>query len=271
VIISMSWALTITAILLGGTKLADAIASGIQIRRVKSTQGVESVRHESLDWTPVFAWGERREIDWGEEAKVRRFLLRLVIDGLFRSPVLACLLSLLIFLGIGSIDGNLSQGGACFFSSTMPHSLGCMTVVAAMVSVAVALTGVLTYLQLDGHAPREELGRSAGQTVLRTHPSENEKGVLGPVVIGVASTIALFVTFAAVYMALLATNGSSIKATPCHVNWIDMLYFSTVVGATVGFGDLTPVSELARLAAVLEVVLFITVIAVFVQALRARG
>ncbi|HEX5989516.1 MAG TPA: potassium channel family protein [Solirubrobacterales bacterium] len=267
----MSWALTIAVILLGGVKVADAIASGIQIKRTKVTPNGASVESRSLDWTPVFAWGERREMEWGEEVRFRRLGLRLVIDGLFRSPVLASLLACLIFLSIGSVEGRQTADGGCHYLHTVPPLLGWMTVAGAMLSVGVALTGVLTFLQLDGHAPKEDLGRSAGQTIIRTHPSEDRKGVLGPVVIAVASTIALFVSFAAVYMSLLASSGSALSATPCDVNWIDMLYFSTAVGATVGFGDLTPVSDLARLSTVVEVVLFITVIAVFLQSLRTRG
>lgn len=48
-------------------------------------------------------------------------------------------------------------------------------------------------------------------------------------------------------------------------SWVDSLYFSVVAGTTVGFGDLTPTTDAAKLFTVLYIVLAFSIIATYLN------
>ena len=76
------------------------------------------------------------------------------------------------------------------------------------------------------------------------------------------ATIAVYLLialmFAQVYLLLLATNPASFNLPAAaaerspHLLHIDMLYFSLITLATVGYGDILPLTEPARMLAVIE-------------------
>jgi hypothetical protein len=78
----------------------------------------------------------------------------------------------------------------------------------------------------------------------------------------------LVASYASLYLALFAADPSSLKVVTCHVDVVGALYFSTVTAATVGFGDVVPVSDVAQLLVVSEIFMFVTLFALFIQNLR---
>jgi Ion channel len=55
-------------------------------------------------------------------------------------------------------------------------------------------------------------------------------------------------------------------------SWVDSLYFSVVAGTTVGFGDLVPTTDAAKLFTVLYILLAVSVIATYLNVrFRTRG
>ncbi len=53
-------------------------------------------------------------------------------------------------------------------------------------------------------------------------------------------------------------------------SWVDSLYFSTVALTTVGFGDLTPTSDAAKLFTVVYLLSGVTILVSFLNARLAR-
>jgi voltage-gated potassium channel len=72
----------------------------------------------------------------------------------------------------------------------------------------------------------------------------------------------LLLVFAAIYVAI-ETNRPGSFTEP--LSRIDSLYFTVTVFSTVGFGDITPVSEAARLVAVAQMILDLVVLGLGVR------
>ena len=129
------------------------------------------------------------------------------------------------------------------------------------------MTAIVGLLQIIAQSRSTQMRGDAGHYRKRSELNGEKKRLLGPVEVALSSIVALFVCFAALYAALISVNGSGIAAAPCHINWIDMIYFSASVGATVGFGDISPTSNLMRLVTTSEIIVFFAVLALFLQAL----
>lgn len=65
---------------------------------------------------------------------------------------------------------------------------------------------------------------------------------------------------------------AAVQGDPSYASgsWLRMLYLSAITITTLGFGDITPVSEAARLSIALEAVLGIVVIGLFLNSLAMR-
>ena len=65
---------------------------------------------------------------------------------------------------------------------------------------------------------------------------------------------------------------AAVQGDPSYASgsWFRMLYLSAITITTLGFGDITPVSESARLLIALEAVLGIVVIGLFLNSLAMR-
>jgi len=102
---------------------------------------------------------------------------------------------------------------------------------------------------------------------------------------GILATVAVYLLialiFAQLYVLAIAVNPSSfslpipaVERTP-HLLQIDMLYFSLVTLATVGYGDILPHTEFARMLAMLEAVVgqfyVAVIVAVFVGMYAAQS
>ena len=77
----------------------------------------------------------------------------------------------------------------------------------------------------------------------------------------IAAYVLVGVLFAQIYLCMLTWNPASfslpveVAARPVHLLQSDMTYFSLVTLATVGYGDILPVTSTARMMAMIEAVI----------------
>lgn len=264
----------IAVIFTGAIKIGDFVAASAFVyrERLRSASAPTGVTQVDFDWTPVFAWARAKRRRWkaiGKEGSARDRLLSVVIDGLFRAPVLTMLQALALLIIVGGTDGySPPNGPACVFpiaSSSVPSWL---LLTAGGICVSVAASGIVSLLVLMLMAPSGNLEVAAGQYLWRSRSATEERRSFGSILVGPAVTIALFFSFASLYLVLFAADRSAFAVSHCQINPITMLYFSTSVGATVGFGDIVAVSDAARLIVVCEVLFVVTLLALFLQTLR---
>lgn len=254
-------------LVVGAIKIADAIDNAARAYLASRRED------KTVDWdsTPVFDWAARQRTRLEDEEKekgIQALLLSVFIDFLFRAPVLGGLGGFLVLVvAVGSIHGSHSGTDAtCAFPTVDSGISGWLTVAAAAVAVLVAMTSVFSFLQMIAQSRGPEPRGDAGQYVNRSQHKAKRK-LLSPTVVALGTIVSLFLSFAALYAAVVAISGSGIVASPCRLDWIDMIYFSASVGATVGFGDISPTSPALRLITTTEIVVFFAVLALFLQAL----
>jgi voltage-gated potassium channel len=87
----------------------------------------------------------------------------------------------------------------------------------------------------------------------------------------VVSLVVLLVTFAGIYIVLSNNDAGAFSEPMDHVA---ALYFALTTLATVGYGDIAPVSDVARIFVMVQMVVDLVVIGVFIklvtQAVRSR-
>jgi hypothetical protein len=123
---------------------------------------------------------------------------------------------------------------------------------------------VLFYLVTIAIASRtgETVATRAGQVYKRSG-TPGQRGTVSPILVIPVVTVVLIVAYGAAYLALFATHSSAFYTTPCGLSAIGAVYFSVATALTVGFGDITPVSDAARLVAISEIFLFVTLVGIF--------
>lgn len=255
-------AVAIIVLAIGAVKVADMAAS---VRHIYL--GSRSGGDVDWDWTPVFAWAERtrKGLELRGRGKGKRALvLTVLIDTLFRAPVLATVLGAAVLLVVGTVHGTAGTAG-CAFPSTASGVGGWLNVAAAAMAVLVGMPSVLSLLQMIATGDADPR-RSAGQFLDRSHGGSNRK-LLDPVIVALGTIVSFFVAFAALYGSLIAMHGSWVAASPCELGPLDLVYFSASVGATVGFGDISPASSALRAVTTVQILLFFAVLALYLQAL----
>lgn len=171
-------------------------------------------------------------------------------------------------------------GGVLLLALHTSHVRGHVVRIAGVVvAVSILFNGVLA---LVGDEPF----RGAGYLVLGLivlapvvilvrifrHPVINIETVLG----AIDAYLLIAITFAAVYRVLDALGSTYFFAQGPAANSLRFLYFSFVVITTLGFGDLTPGTDIGRVLVTVEALLgqlfLVTIVAVLVSNLgRARG
>ena len=148
----------------------------------------------------------------------------------------------------GEAEGGAAAKGAIatvvlviwYFTAPLDRSWTPWTAIA--LAVGLALLGVFVVVQV--------------RAVVRSpHPRRHAAGVL------VFSSPLLLVLFATSYL-LLSQDAFSEKLTR-----IDALYFATTVFATVGFGDIVPLSQSARSLVLVQILVDLVYVGLLVRAL----
>ena len=78
----------------------------------------------------------------------------------------------------------------------------------------------------------------------------------------VVALVLLIVAFSAIYVGMSSSDGTAFTDELDHV---DSLYFAVTTLATVGYGDIAPLSRPARLVAMVQMVANVIVIGVFIK------
>jgi hypothetical protein len=266
-------AVAVTVIATGVLKLVDFFAASKFVVRHRDkvvTSDADRTRID-VDWTPVFSWAMRKRTQWKEEGRqgsIRDRLLSIAVDILFRAPALAMTQAALLFVAAGGASGSELQAG-CEFQAAGSPSSG-LLVAAAAVCVSVAAMGVFSLLLLMFLSPDRDVEVVAGQYPRRLRGMPGDRKPFGPIVVVPVVTLALFLSFAALYLCLFRADPSAFTVAPCSVDAATMIYFSTSIGATVGFGDITASSDAARLIVSCEIIFFVTMLTLFLQTLRLR-
>jgi hypothetical protein len=257
-------AVAIFVLIFGAVKLADVASNARHIYQA-SRSGKAGV---DWAWTPVFARAIRGR-DYlkarHREKGKRAWLLTVFVDFLFRAPVMAIVFGIGILIVVGTIDATPRAGG-CAFPTTATGIDGWLNVAAATMAVLVGMASVFSFLQVLAAGRSTESRGAAGQYLGRSQGRDGRK-LLDPVTVALGTIFSLIIAFAALYGALVATHGSWIAASPCHLGPFDWIYFSSSVGATVGFGDISPMASALRVVTTIQMFVFFAVLALFLQAL----
>jgi len=253
----------------GSIKVGDALASIVHMAGLP-----DDASDREREWTPVFVLAKRlrsrikqRRKEKGQEPKggVLNLLVKLVFGLLFRASFIGIAGGLIVLLAIGSVHRSAEKHAGCVLQAVA--SAGTLDIVTAAVLVLASMAGVTSLVQGGSQL-------AAGQVVDRTDPADEDavgaQKPMSPALVVLLTIVSLIVSFAALYAAFVASNGAGITGSPCRFNMADALYFSASVGATAGFGDISPTSPMLRVVASAELVIFFAVLAVFLQMLWAR-
>jgi voltage-gated potassium channel len=90
-----------------------------------------------------------------------------------------------------------------------------------------------------------------------------------PIVVILAVTALLVLAYAGLYRALTLADPKAFTVQ-APLDGISAIYFSAVTMATVGFGDISPVSDPARIAVVSQIGIGITAFSLFISTLVNR-
>jgi hypothetical protein len=273
--------LLIIALVLGVIKLSDLIASQVALLRPRGwlrkrmERWVPGVLDPPEDWSPVMLW-VRRARGWGKPGGQRvgplNIALGVVFDWIYRAPALAGIQAVLVFVVIGRVNVTSNAAKeACVTSHPLGSPQSWLAPAAA--GTAVFLSFATVALFLAGAALRlGEPTRIAGQVALPSKPlTKGESAPTLPAAAVVPLVAAsLILSFASLYLALAAVEPGMFQASPCSLDPFSSVYFSTVVAATVGFGDIVPTKNPARLVVVAQMFFVVTFLAAFVaELLRA--
>lgn len=278
----MEVAVVIGVLLTALLKVADFGASAFVLAKPDSSLGrrLRSGKRVELDWTPVFAWAEGARAKWrrsGLKGSVRDRAMFLFVEIGFRSPVLAVVQAGFLLWSTGTVEGG-AEGG-CFASQS--GALRSWQLAAGISCVLVAFTAVahllLAAVLRSGRAAQGRdirlisghfVGRTSGHRSLRGAPPTNP---LSSIIVIPGVSGALILSYSAFYLAFLAADPSAFNVPLCEVNWVGALYFSAATAATIGSGEIVPMSDPARLSVISEVFMFVTMLALFVQSVQSEA
>jgi hypothetical protein len=82
------------------------------------------------------------------------------------------------------------------------------------------------------------------------------KFVKFPVYLGLIN-VGLVLTFAIIYFILIRNDLNSFNGLDENSSFIDVLYFTTTTQTTIGYGDITPKSKLARSIVIVQQLLIV--------------
>lgn len=201
----------------------------------------------------------------------------------------AVLALLLVALPVGGVVASSRVG--TLVSAALVVALWVVLARATGVSRRMARGGLIAALALavaavvaavaddDGLMAAVEVALAAGVLavlVLLLRALVRERSVTLSTVAGVLSAYLLIgLMFSGLYTATALVSDTAFDSTTAPLERFDLLYFSFITLATVGFGDITPVADIARALAMTEAVtgqlFLVTVVARVVSMLPGRA
>jgi hypothetical protein len=194
--------------------------------------------------------------------------------------LIATLVTLIVIAALGDLRGGRALGpillGGVFALTLLTSSAGKKSAMLASGGVVVAIVAAVMSAALGAALVARVIALliSAAFVVgspvvivrrLISHRDVSVRTVLGALCLYLF--LALF--FAFVYMLFDAFSDASFFAQVAKARTVDFIYFSLVTITTVGYGDLTPVSDLGHMTAVIEAIVgqfyLVTVIALLVS------
>jgi hypothetical protein len=215
--------------------------------------------------------GASRLRGWGRTepvTKARDVSIAVLVDWFYRAPAVAGIQAVLVFVALGTVrtPGSVSEG--CHPSAALGGDSSWLAPAAS--ATAVVLSSATVALFLLGVAFRlGEPKRVAGQVRNPSKPlkrGESAPPLPSPVLLPLVAA-SVILSYASLYLALAAIEPSTFHAIPCSLDPFSSVYFSTVVSATVGFGDIAPMKDGARLIVVAQMFFAVTFFAIFVAEL----
>jgi hypothetical protein len=270
-------AFLIVALLLGLAKIVDLIVSQIALVPRETRLGrMIPLAKRPPGWTPSYACAHRVRRRWAQRygCKSRRdTIFGLVVDWLYRAPVLVTVQAVLVFIAVGKIHGKPVADGGCTSTgaTAAPDSWLAIATASTAVLVASSMVGVFLVGAVLGPRSGSQPNRMAGQV---TRPSEfleqrtNSRPLPTAVVVPIVAA-SLILSYACLYVALIAAQPGAFYIHPCWLDGFSSVYFSTVVSATVGFGDIAPRTDFARVVVVTQMFFVVTLFTVFVAQMQS--
>ena len=148
-------------------------------------------------------------------------------------------------IAVVTLRATLSTAVLVVLYYTLPLGEGWRLSVGARVVVAIAVLAGVLYVQIKG------IVRSRRPTIR----------ALG----AIATTLPLFLLLFATTYFVLSTDSSG-SFTQAHLSRTDALYFTVTIFATVGFGDISPASETARVVVMVQMILDLLILGIGVNA-----
>jgi hypothetical protein len=196
--------------------------------------------------SPVFGWAANRIEP-----------VRTIVGVGFRLPALIVLTSSLLFV-LGEADASLQM-------------------ITAVLGVAASAAGMCFYLVLVMVTRRErsDIARRSGYELHRTVRQPSPAQPLHPLIVVLGITAILVLAYASLYHVISSTEvspfgGAGAPAGGHAMGLVDSLYFSAITMATVGYGDIAPASEAARVAVLTQLAVGITLLSLFILSATRR-
>jgi hypothetical protein len=176
---------------------------------------------------------------------------------------------------------NLLVAGALFFFTLWVSAVSRRTILIAtvVVPVIVALAGLAGASGASAIAGSAALASAllviACVVVIIRRMARHERISLRTVLASLCIYLLAAIFFAQLYHIIESYSGVPFFAQTENPESIDFIYFSFVSITTLGFGDLSPASDLGKMAAVVEAVVgqiyLVTVVALFISNLGYKG
>jgi voltage-gated potassium channel Kch len=247
----ISWYLAVLLVAAGALKIFDIFVSAVFLALRKPSSKRPS------DWTPVYSVVSRLR----DRFPALGLPIKLIFDLAFRAPLMTLAQSCLTWAFLGTAHRSSSD------VSRTVVGLSADTLWIAVAGTAVAcssgsvLFGVLGTIKANNW---RQVARASGHSLTRTG---SERTAIDPAMTILVMTLALVASFAAADLALMHNSYNALSVRSDRFTVVDAIYFSVMTGATVGYGDIFPHEEAAKLAAVSEVLIAVTALGLLVSVL----
>ncbi|HEU0249925.1 MAG TPA: potassium channel family protein [Solirubrobacteraceae bacterium] len=222
------------------------------------------------EWSPIFILA-RRTRRWSRGVRGGRSLdtvVMVLFDILYRTPTFVTIQAALIFAALGTVRVTGAPSKICSLLHALPALDSWLAMTSAWTAVILATFMVVQFL-VSGARGTSGPRRMTDQLRRPSAPPTSDDGpqLLATMTILPLVAESLIVSFASLYIALAAVEPNAFQALPCYLNVFSTVYFSTTVAATVGFGDILPIGDFARVIAVLQMFFVVTFLATYVAEL----